>query len=163
MFGCGGDTAVGRVRLLQRRVDGNSWRGGAGQEGYNLLDFLEHNQVQLLWHPSLSLESPKELAGMIARILAGEQALTLLCVEGSIINGPGGTGCLIRSREDRRETSFERCVTKRTTCLRWAPAPHTAGYRRPRQSTESSGLQWNSDQPGGLLNPEWRSLAGFPF
>jgi Ni,Fe-hydrogenase I small subunit len=65
---------------------------GPGQEGPNLVDFLESHQVRLLWHPSLSLESPREAAGVIERILAGEQELTLLCVEGSIIHGPSGTG-----------------------------------------------------------------------
>ena len=65
---------------------------GAGKGGDTLLDFLEHYHVQLLWHPSLSLESLEELAGLIERILAGEQELTLLCIEGSIIHGPHGTG-----------------------------------------------------------------------
>jgi hydrogenase small subunit len=65
---------------------------GPGKAGYNLPDFLEEHRVQLLWHPSLSLQSPRQLAGLVARILAGEQELTLLCVEGSILNGPNGTG-----------------------------------------------------------------------
>jgi uptake hydrogenase small subunit len=65
---------------------------GPGMGGDNLPEFLESYQVQLLWHPSLSLESPKQVEGLIGRILAGEQDLTLLCVEGSIIHGPDGTG-----------------------------------------------------------------------
>src|SRR5262245_13808694 len=65
---------------------------GPGMPGDNLADFLQSNPVQLLWHPSLSLESPHEVEGLIGRILAGEQELTLLCVEGSIIHGPDGTG-----------------------------------------------------------------------
>ena len=44
---------------------------GVGKGGDTLLDFLELYHVQLLWHPSLSLEAPKELAGLIERILAG--------------------------------------------------------------------------------------------
>ena len=65
---------------------------GPGRAGDNLPDFLEAHRVQLLWHPSLSLESPKQVEGLIGRILAGDQELTLLCVEGSIIHGPDGTG-----------------------------------------------------------------------
>lgn len=42
---------------------------GSGKGGDNLLDFLEHHHVQLLWHPSLSSESPQEVSGMIERIL----------------------------------------------------------------------------------------------
>ena len=54
--------------------------------------FLTGTMSELLWHPSLSPEPPSELAAMIERVVAGEQHLTLLCVEGSIINGPDGTG-----------------------------------------------------------------------
>src|SRR6476469_5666335 len=66
--------------------------GGAGETAHTLPHFLDRRGVQLLWHPSLSPESPRELASMIERIVACEQHLTLLCVEGSIINGPDGTG-----------------------------------------------------------------------
>src|SRR5262249_38988341 len=65
---------------------------GPGLEGDNLPGFLESYDVQLLWHPSHSMESPREAEGLIGRILAGRQELTLLCVEGSIIHGPDGTG-----------------------------------------------------------------------
>ena len=65
---------------------------GPGATADTLPDFLERHDLELLWHPSLSPETPSELAGMIDRIVAGEQDLTLLCVEGSIINGPDGTG-----------------------------------------------------------------------
>src|SRR5262249_62083999 len=61
---------------------------GPGKGGDNLPDFLEAHDVRLLWHPSLSPESPKEAEVIIGRILAGEQELTLLCVAGSIIHGP---------------------------------------------------------------------------
>ena len=54
---------------------------GPGMGGDNLPDFLGSYDVQLLWHPSLSLESPREVQRLIGRILAGEQELTLLCVE----------------------------------------------------------------------------------
>ena len=66
--------------------------GPGKEEGYNLADFLKSQRVKLLWHPSLSLESPKQVESLIGRILAGEQELTLLCVEGSILHGPDGTG-----------------------------------------------------------------------
>ena len=39
--------------------------GGQGIGGDNLADFLESSQLQLLWHPSLSLESPNEVDGLI--------------------------------------------------------------------------------------------------
>jgi Ni,Fe-hydrogenase I small subunit len=65
---------------------------GSGKGGDNPLDFLERHHVQLLWLPSLSSESPQEVAGMIERILAEDWELTLLCVEGTTIHVPHGTG-----------------------------------------------------------------------
>lgn len=65
---------------------------GRGKPGHTLPAFLEDHGAHLLWHPSLSLESPREAAAIIDRVIAGEQPLTLLCVEGSIIHGPNGTG-----------------------------------------------------------------------
>jgi uptake hydrogenase small subunit len=65
---------------------------GRGKPGHTLPAFLEDHGAHLLWHPSLSLESPRQAAAIIDRVIAGEQPLTLLCVEGSIIHGPNGTG-----------------------------------------------------------------------
>jgi uptake hydrogenase small subunit len=47
---CGGES----MAILG--LDGPSERGQ-----YTLAGFLENERVRLLWHPSLSLESPREL------------------------------------------------------------------------------------------------------
>ena len=87
---------------------------GAGGSD-TLPDFLDRHHVQLLWHPSLSPEPPSEVASVIEHIVAGEQHLTLLCVEGSIINGPDGTG-LFDTFEGRPKpaTSSQRFVIGRS-------------------------------------------------
>ncbi len=136
---------------------------GPGKAGYNLLDFLEDEGVRLLWHPSLSETSPREAATIIARILAGEEELTMLCVEGSIINGPHGSGMydtfdgqpkrdIIRALCDRAQY-----VIAMGTCSAFGGIPAA-----PPNPSESCGLQFTNEQPGGLLGPEWRSRAGLP-
>ena len=65
---------------------------GAIRKDNNLVMFLENECVRLLWHPSSSLESPRELSNIVDSILCGREELTLLCVEGSIIHGLNGTG-----------------------------------------------------------------------
>jgi hydrogenase small subunit len=136
---------------------------GPGQEGRDLLGFLEGHHVHLLWHPSLSLESPREAAGVIGRILAGAQELTLLCVEGSIIHGPDGTG-MFDTFEGRpkRDIIAGLCqmadyVLAMGSCAAFGGIPAA-----PPNPTESSGLQFSNCRPGGLLGPEWRSRAGLP-
>src|SRR5262245_43700712 len=56
--------------------------GAVSQDNPTLPDFLERNDVRLLGHPSFSAESSGGMARTIERIIAGEQELTLLCVEG---------------------------------------------------------------------------------
>jgi Ni,Fe-hydrogenase I small subunit len=136
---------------------------GPGHEGRDLLQFLDGHHVHLLWHPSLSLESPSEAARVIERIIAGEQDLTLLCVEGSIIHGPGGTG-LFDTFEGRPKRDIVSALCHRSdyvlamgTCAAFGGIPAA-----PPNPTESSGLQFTNSQPGGLLSPEWRSRAGLP-
>jgi hydrogenase nickel incorporation protein HypB len=136
---------------------------GPGREGDNLLDFLERHYVQLLWHPSLSLEPPKALAGIMVWILADELELTLLCLEGSIIHGPHGTG-IFDTFEGQPKRDIIRALCHKAdyvlamgTCAAFGGLPAA-----PSNPTESTGLQFTHEQPGGLVGPEWRSKAGLP-
>jgi Ni,Fe-hydrogenase I small subunit len=105
---------------------------GPGKEGDNLLDFLERYHVQLLWHPSLSLEPPKALAALIGRILAEEQEVTLLCVEGSIIHGPSGTGMFDTfDGKPKRDLIRALCNTA-DYVLAMGTCAAFGAYRRPR-------------------------------
>src|SRR4029077_20996202 len=116
---------------------------GPGVGGDNLPDFLESSRLQLLWHPSLSLETPKEVEGLVERILAGEQELTLLCVEGSIIHGPDGTGMFDTfCGKPKRDTIAALCdradyVLAMGTCAAFGGIPAA-----PPNPTESSVLQF---------------------
>ena len=136
---------------------------GEGKGGDHLLDFLEHHHVQLLWHPSRSSESLQEVSGVIERILAGEQELTLLCIEGSIIHGPHGTGMFDTFVGKPKRTIIRALcdmpdyVLAMGTCAAFGGIPAA-----PPNPTESGGPQFTNNQPGGLLGPEWRARAGLP-
>ena len=137
--------------------------GGLSQDNTTLPDFLERNNVRLLGHPSFSAEPSHGLANTIERALAGEQELTLLCVEGSIINGPHGTG-LFDTYEGKPKRDVIRGLCARAdfviamgTCAAFGGIPAA-----PPNPTESTGLQFCNERPGGLLGPGWRSRAGFP-
>jgi uptake hydrogenase small subunit len=136
---------------------------GRGKRGDTLPGFLDERDVELLWHPSLSQESPKQAAALIERIVAGEQHLTLLCVEGSIIHGPNGSGRFDlfegRPKRDIVAQLSERAdyVLAMGSCAAFGGIPAAA----PNPS-ESTGLQYTNSAPGGLLSAEWRSRAGMP-
>ena len=136
---------------------------GRGKRGDTLPGFLEQHGVRLLWHPSLSLESPSEAAAMMERVVSGEQPLTLLCVEGSIIHGPNGTGRYDTFEgRPKRDVVAELCeradyVLAMGSCASFGGIPAA-----PPNPSESTGLQYTNSRPGGLLEPEWRSRAGMP-
>ena len=136
---------------------------GRGKRGDTLPGFLEEHDVRLLWHPSLSLESPREAAKIIERIVAGEQHLSMLCVEGSIIHGPNGSGRFdMFEGQPKCDVVAALCqkadyVLAMGSCSSFGGIPAAA----PNPS-ESTGLQFTNNQPGGLLSPEWRSGAGMP-
>jgi Ni,Fe-hydrogenase I small subunit len=136
---------------------------GRGKRGDTLPGFLAEHDVGLLWHPSLSLESPKQAAALIERIVDGEQHLTLLCVEGSIIHGPNGSGRFDmfegRPKRDLVAALCERAeyVLAMGSCASFGGIPAA-----PPNPSESTGLQYTASRPGGLLAPEWRSRSGMP-
>jgi Ni,Fe-hydrogenase I small subunit len=136
---------------------------GSGKGSHNIAQFLEKNGVQLLWHPSLSAESPREVLQLVDRIAAGEQELTLLCVEGSIIHGPNGTGRFDtfggRPKRDIIRALCDRAtyVFAMGTCAAFGGIPAA-----PPNPSSSGGLQYDLARPGGLLGEEWRSRAGLP-
>jgi Ni,Fe-hydrogenase I small subunit len=136
---------------------------GPGKTGDNLSDFLTGEQVRLLWHPSLSETTPKEAAEIIDRILAGEEELTILCVEGSIINGPHGTGMYDTfDGRPKRDIIRELCAQAEYVIAMGACAAFGGIPAAAPNPTESCGLQFTNEQPGGLLVPGWRSKAGLP-
>jgi|GEM_PF-5794319 len=57
-----------------------------------LLERLDQAGIRLLWHPSLSQASGSEALDILAACAVGRERLDLLCVEGSVMTGPHGSG-----------------------------------------------------------------------
>ena len=119
--------------------------------------------VELLWHPSLSHASMQQHDALFERIVAGAQKLDILCVEGSIITAPRGTG-LYDSYKGRARMEIARDLAERAdvvvavgTCAAFGGV-HAADPN----PADCLGLQFDRAKPGGLLPPEWRSRAGLP-
>jgi len=61
-------------------------------ESPDVLTTLEAAGIHLLWHPSLSEASGDEFRDLLEQIKAGAIPLDILCLEGAVIRGPGGSG-----------------------------------------------------------------------
>jgi len=121
--------------------------------------------IDLLWHPSLSLETGAELKALLQRCLDGSQPLDVLCVEGAILRGPNGTGRFHELAGTGRSmlswvqalSAVARHVVAIGSCAAFGGI--TAGGPNP---TDAVGLQYEGTRRGGALGGDWRAAAGLP-
>ncbi|MCW8891311.1 MAG: NADH:ubiquinone oxidoreductase [Sedimenticola sp.] len=134
-----------------------------GAESPSIEQLFSSHGVELLWHPSLSHQSMRLHDEVIERILSGELTLDILCVEGSIVTAPRGTG-LYDSYKGRAKMEMVRdlaaqagVVVAMGTC-----AAYGGVNAAPPNPSDCVGLQFDGAQPGGLFAEGWRSRGDLP-
>jgi len=131
----------------------------------DLMTALEIAGIELLWHPSLSEATGAEFLDLCARIVSGEQALDILCIEGAVVRGPDGTGRFhILSGTDmpmmehiRRLAERAGTVVAAGSCAAFGGI--SAGGGNP---IEATGLAFDGEEAGGFLGEGFRSRSGMP-
>jgi len=144
--------------------------GGCSQsllcaESPDLLSTLEGAGIDLLWHPTLSEQGGSDLHRLIGEILEGNIRLDLLCLEGSVIQGPRGSGGFHRvsgnglpMRDLIRDLANKAGhVLAVGTCAAFGGI--TAGGGNP---TQACGLQYEGTRKGGLLGRDFVGGNGLP-
>ncbi|ARC35694.1 HupU protein [Paracoccus yeei] len=134
-------------------------------EAPNVFDLLAGAGIRFLWHPALSLESGAEVRRLLAAIEAGEIALDVLCIEGSIATGPNGTGRYQMlsgtgvSLLDwlRRLAPLARDVIAVGTCAAYGGVTTAGG-----NPSDAVGVNYDGARPGGALPAEFRARSGLP-
>lgn len=134
-------------------------------EGPDLVTALEAANINVLWHPSLSEASGREMVDILERIKSGEIALDILCLEGSVVQGPNNTGrfhMLAGTNRPMRDWIAElaplaQCVVAVGSCAAYGGI--TAGGPNP---SESCGLAFSDREPGGLLGGGFHARNGLP-
>lgn len=142
--GCGGDT----MSLLN--IDSP-----------DLIEALGLLDVQMLWHPSLSNTTPGEHRKMINAIVAGDQPLDILCVEGAIIRGPGGTG-MYDTFESKPKKNLIATLARQAGYVIAAGTCASFGGIGSDGDVEATGLQFHKEKKGGFLGSSFKSKAGLP-
>lgn len=126
---------------------------------------LRAGGIELLWHPSLSEQTGAEVVGLLEACVEGRQALDILCIEGALLRGPAGSGRFHllagtgRPMIDwvRRLAARARHVVAVGSCAAFGGM--TSSGANP---TDACGLQYDGEQPGGLLGAAWRAPDGLP-
>jgi len=136
-----------------------------GTEGSPLFTMLADEAIEILWHPSLSEASAAEALALIDACADGSRPLDLLCVEGSLLRGPHGSGRFhMLSGTGGSMISWVRALASRArhvvavgSCASYGGV--TAAGVNP---TDACGLQYDGDTLGGLLGEEFRGGGGLP-
>lgn len=126
---------------------------------------LKSAGIDLLWHPSVSVETGAEVVEILAAIERGEQRLDIFCVEGAILMGPNGTGRFNRlAGTDRTLMDWARSLSTiaGTTVAVGSCAAFGGIAATDPDPTEATGLQQSGKGAGGLLGAGYRSKSGLP-
>jgi hydrogenase small subunit len=117
--------------------------------------------ARLLWHPSLSAGT--RFGDVYESLLDGREPLDILCVEGSLMTGPNGSGLydawkgIAKIEIVKRLAGLARHVVAMGTCASFGGV-HAA----PPNPTDCVGLQFDGLRRGGLLGSDWRAAGGSP-
>ncbi len=133
-------------------------------EGPDLYSLLESAGINLLWHPSLSEQSSDEVISLLESIVAGDQPLDLLCIEGSMMTGPQGTGrfhMLGGTGKPMIEWVRDLAEKSRYTLAVGSCAAYGGITAAGSNFTDATGVQFDGELAGGLLGDEYRSAAGY--
>ncbi|MGB0866274.1 MAG: HupU protein [Granulosicoccaceae bacterium] len=134
-------------------------------ESPTLYDALELAGIDLLWHPSLSETCGESLLQLLQDIEDGVRELDILCLEGSVLRGPNNTGLFHRLGGSQRSTmEWLRVLSARagTTVAVGSCAAFGGITASGENITDACGLQYEGEQLGGLLSPDWHAPGGLP-
>ena len=136
-----------------------------GAEAPDFFSTLRGAGIDLLWHPTVSEETGAEVVDLLQAILDGRQVLDVLCIEGSLLLGPNGTGRFHMMAGTGRPmidwvralSACARHVVAVGTCAAFGGI--TAAGINP---ADACGLQYDGRQKGGLLGPGFMARGGLP-
>jgi len=131
-------------------------------ESPDVLTALEAAGINLLWHPSISEASGDEFRTLLEQVCAGDIPLDILCLEGAVVRGPGGSGRfhmlagtgLPMMEWINRLAGLADYMVAVGSCAAYGGI--TAGGGNP---SDACGLQYDSTGKAGLLGEAFRARS----
>lgn len=126
---------------------------------------LEVAGIKLLWHPSVSEACGGEMHDIVDAVRMGATPLDILCLEGSVIHGPNGSGRFHMQAgggapmKDLIAELAARAgyVMAVGSCAAFGGVTAAGG-----NLVEASGLAFDGPETGGLLGGQFRSRNNLP-
>ncbi len=143
--------------------------GGCGGDTWSMFNaeapdiqgFFDLLEIELLWHPSVSAMEFERQRALNNDLIEGRAPLDILCVEGSVIRGPGGTGMYDQAHEGPKKDLLA-ALAKRADVLLAVGTCASYGGIGADGEIEATGLQFHKWNRGGFLGEDFRSGAGLP-
>ncbi|MBI4860260.1 MAG: NADH:ubiquinone oxidoreductase [Candidatus Riflebacteria bacterium] len=142
--GCGGDTM-----------------SALSAETPDLVETLGHLDLEVLWHPSISVGGHLEHRRLIESIVNGKQRLDILCVEGAVIRGPGGTGMYDKFAGEPKKNLLARLARQAQFVVAMGTCASFGGIGADSE-VEATGVQFHRAEKGGFLGTTFVSQGGTP-
>ncbi len=134
-------------------------------ESPDFLTAFEAAGINILWHPALSLETGREAHAIIDDILAGHMALDILCLEGSVMMGPQGTGRfhMMAGSGAPMKDIIARLAGKARHVVGVGSCAAFGGITTSGDNAvEACGLGFDGELKGGLLGAGFADESGLP-
>ncbi len=136
-----------------------------GAQGPDLYTALKGAGVEILWHPSLSEASGAEARDLLAAAARGDEPFDILCLEGSVINGPAGTGRFhLAAGTGQPMRDMVAALAQRAahviavgSCAAFGGITAGGGNH-----VEATGLAYDGTTAGGLLGAGFIAQGGLP-
>ena len=155
-----------KVLWLQSGGCGGCTQSLLGADPRPLFTELREAGIDFLWHPAFSEQTGAEALALLEDCASGARSFDILCVEGALLRGPGGSGKFhLLSGDGRPLTDWVGRLARRA---RWVFAIGSCsaygGFSAstPGNPLEACGLQFDAEEPGGLLGAGFRSPDGLP-
>ena len=130
-------------------------------ESPNVVELFNALDINLLWHPSISIGDRFEQLELNEAIISGQQKLDVLCIEGSILRGPGGTGRFDESH-GKPKKDLVAALAKRAEYILAIGTCASYGGIGTNTETEATGLQFTNWEEGGFLGKDFMTGSGLP-
>ena len=130
-------------------------------ESPNIVELFNYFDIELLWHPSLSVNRLNNQQEINESLLSGEMPLDILCIEGSILRGPGGTG-MFDEMFGKPKKDLVASLAERAKYILAVGTCASFGGIGVNTEIEATGLQFIKAEEGGFLGKEFKSASGLP-
>jgi hydrogenase small subunit len=154
------DTAVTIYWLQCGGCGGDTW-AMFNSEPPEIQDFCRAFNIEILWHPSLSVLTPKEHQQLNEDLISGRRRLDILCIEGSILRGPGGTG-MFDTFWGKPKKDLAASLAKAANHVLAVGTCASFGGMGADSETEATGMQFHKWDPGGFMGTDFKTRSGNP-